>query len=196
MPSRAQLEAWLTDPRVRAFLDVIARAEGTDPHGRGVGYDVIVNPGGRLTDYSRHPKKRVAVKTKTGVIYSTAAGRYQYLYSTWTRVANKYGLRDFSPHSQDLGAVALLHERGALPRLLANDFEGAVYAARKEWASFPGAGYGQGERKLSTLRNWYGSAGVSGVARVTQPAGSPAVQVAPVLARSAGAVVVGILASR
>jgi hypothetical protein len=40
---------------------------------------------------------------------------------------------------------------GAAAKLLINDVSGAINAARKVWASFPGAGYGQGERSMSSL---------------------------------------------
>lgn len=173
MTTRADLERLLADGRVKAFLDVIARAEGTDPNGRGVGYDVIVSPGGRFTDFSRHPKKSVAVPTKAGIVYSTAAGRYQYLYSTWTSLANKYGFTGFTPREQDLGAVALMAEKGAIPLLQANNFDGAVYAVRKVWASFPGANYpGQGMRSIESLRAWYSTA-------VARAGGSPAPSPSP-----------------
>jgi len=134
-------EQALSDPRVRAFLAVIRRSEGAT-------YNTLA--GGRtFSDMSRHPN------SLNHALNSTAAGAYQFLIKTWRGLQQNLGLPDFSPHSQDLGAVELLRERGALPFIFNNDFTGAVHACRKEWASLPGAGYGQHEQKLSFLQGVY-----------------------------------------
>ena len=39
--------------------------------------------------------------------------KYQAMSITWDRIANKIGLKDFSPQSQDLFAIELLKECGA-----------------------------------------------------------------------------------
>lgn len=82
---------------------------------------------------------------------STAAGKYQIIKPTWLRLKKKLGLPDFSPESQDAACVQLLRERGALAYLEQGRFADAVHAARKEWASLSGAGYGQGERSIEWL---------------------------------------------
>lgn len=151
--NRTQAESMLRQPNVKAFLDVIAYSEGAN-------YNTLFG-GETFSDLSRHPQR---VIRKSGYA-SSAAGRYQFLARTWAGVASKLGLTDFSPHSQDLGAVLLLHQRGALPPLLAGNFPAAVSAARKEWASFPGAGYGQPERKLSQLQSRW-NAQIKGLALV------------------------------
>ena len=66
---------------------------------------------------------------------------------------------DFGPASQDAAATELLRERGALARLEVGDFAGAIEKARKEWASLPGAGYGQGERSIAWLTEKFTNAG-------------------------------------
>lgn len=90
---------------------------------------------------------------------STAAGAYQIVKPTWQRMKAKLGLADFGPASQDAAAVQLLKERGALAYLERGDFAGAVNAARKEWASLPGAGYGQGEKTIAWLTDKFTAAG-------------------------------------
>ncbi len=90
---------------------------------------------------------------------STAAGKYQITKPTWTRIKKKLSLPDFGPASQDAAAAELLRERGSIARLEVGDFVGAVAAARKEWASLPGAGYGQGERSISWLTAKFTDAG-------------------------------------
>ena len=141
---------------VLAFLDMLAWSEGTDhPNQRSNddGYDVLV--GGKLfTDYSKHP--RVLVPLPRYGIKSTAAGRYQFLARTWDAIVENYGfIGRFIPCAQDLAAVKLLKECGALPHIQAGRIEEAIAAAAPIWASLPGAGYGQREHKLASLLKIY-----------------------------------------
>jgi muramidase (phage lysozyme) len=46
-----------------------------------------------------------------------------------------------------------------LEDVLAGRFDVAIYKCRKEWASLPGAGYGQGERSFTSLVQVYQYAG-------------------------------------
>lgn len=142
-----------------AFLDMLAVSEGTDDgrqRTKNHGYDVIVG-GGLLTSYADHPRKLVRLP-RYG-IGSTAAGRYQFLKRTWDGLVKKLGLPDFSPASQDVACVELLKQRRAFPLVVAGKFDEAVAACSKEWASLPGAGYGQHEQKLDRLRAAYVAAG-------------------------------------
>jgi muramidase (phage lysozyme) len=144
---------------VAAFLDMLAVSEGTDDgrqETKHQGYDVLVG-GGLFHCFDAHPNKLVRL-AKLG-ISSTAAGRYQFLKRTWDDVARSLSLTDFSPVSQDLGAVKLLEWTGALQEIKAGNFEAAVHRCRKIWASLPGAGYGQHEQKISRLRAAYLAAG-------------------------------------
>lgn len=155
MANIAILENALNDARVRAFLDTISYSEGTTANG----YHTLFG-GGYQADLSKHPQKTFWFTDKTGKrLPTSAAGRYQFLWTTWsTEIIPALGRRDFSPHTQDLAATYLLQITGALARLYANDFAGAVSAARRRWASFPGAGHNQSEQKLSTLQNYYNGA--------------------------------------
>ena len=85
----------------KALLDTLARYESKD-------YDVIVGEGKygappKLTDFSRHPNV-IGMRTVKGP--STAAGRYQFTYSTWTDLQKKYPgqFKDFNPVTQDRAA--------------------------------------------------------------------------------------------
>jgi lysozyme len=136
---------------LRAFLVMIQYAEGT--YGANA-YRTLY--GGQLfNSYAQHPK--IAI-TKGGIT-STAAGAYQILFRTWQSVQQDLGLTDFSPTSQDRAAVELIRRRGALEDVLAGRFDMAIYKCRKEWASLPGAGYGQGERSMASLIQVYQYAG-------------------------------------
>ncbi|MFX9397317.1 glycoside hydrolase family protein, partial [Acinetobacter baumannii] len=81
----------------------------------------------RLDDLSSHPNIKKQFKQTDGQVKNTtAAGRYQFLKDTWDGVAKDLGLKDFSPKNQDIAAVALLAQNGALPSVLKGDFKTAV----------------------------------------------------------------------
>lgn len=118
-------------PQLRAFLDVIAWTEGTDRSigdGARTGYDIIFTFA-RFTDFTDHPRQL----KRSGGLVSDAAGRYQFLSTTWD------GLRlgDFSPKNQDLGAVKLIQRRGALKLVEAGKIRAALDSLSFEWASLP-----------------------------------------------------------
>lgn len=136
-------------PQLAAFLNTIAFAEGTDKRGTGGGYNVKVG-GGMIGDLSRKDRRIVQLSP---TLRSSAAGRYQFLNSTWDELAATLQLPDFGPLSQDKAAVALIRRAGALPDIEAGDFATAARKVRKIWASFPGAGYGQRELKLAKLQS-------------------------------------------
>lgn len=128
---------------------MIAAAEGTTKFG----YHTLVG-NTKIADLSKHPNKVVRL---SATLSSTAAGRYQFLFRTWKPIALALDLPDFGPRSQDLACVELLRECGALPIILddGQPITQAIHAARKIWASFPGAGYGQSERSLSFMLGAY-----------------------------------------
>ncbi|GAB7533643.1 glycoside hydrolase family protein [Pseudomonas sp. 3A(2025)] len=139
---------------VLAFLDMLAWSEGTSTlKASDDGYNVLV--GGKLfADYSKHP--RVLVDLPRYNIKSTAAGRYQFLARTWDAIVKNYGfIGRFTPEAQDLAAIKLLIECGALPFIQAGSIEQAINKAAPIWASLPGAGYGQREHKLARLLEIY-----------------------------------------
>lgn len=143
---------------VAAFLDMLAVSEGTDiprQPSNDDGYDVLVG-GGLFTDYTDHPRKLVRLSAK---LSSTAAGRYQFLKRTWDDVDTALNLPDFGPESQDRACVFLLKRRKAFALIQLGRFDEAVEACRKEWASLPGAGYGQHEQGIDKLRRAYLRAG-------------------------------------
>lgn len=143
---------------VVAFLDMLAWSEGTDngrqPTKRN-GYDILVG-GGLFTDLSKHPEKLVRLNS---TLSSTAAGRYQFLKRTWATLQARLKLPDFGPLSQDNACIELIRGRRALNAVTAGQFDRAVALCSKEWASLPGAGYGQHEQSLEKLRQIYRKAG-------------------------------------
>lgn len=136
---------------LRAFLIAIQYAEGT--FGKD-GYNKLYG-GNLFQDLSKHPNTPT---TKWGIT-STAAGAYQILSKTWNEIQPKLGLPDFSAASQDKAAVELIRRRKALEDVYAGRFAQAIAKCRKEWASLPGAGYGQNEKDPKNLLAVYKVAG-------------------------------------
>lgn len=152
MATRKQLEQALQNPNVRKFLDLISYTEGT----QGNGYRTAFG-GGKLSHLNDHPRYLKSFRQTDGKSNKTsAAGRYQFVSKTWDGVARQYGLRDFSPHNQDLGAVALLFQRGAIPALLKGDYQTAIRKTGDEWASLPSSNYKQNKRSWDNVNKFLG----------------------------------------
>jgi len=149
------------DANVKAFLFTIRASEHRYPNDvtNDAAYHIFYG-GRRFYDMSEHPvitgemKPIVlpnhvcaAVKLNPGCV-STAAGAYQLIMPTWTRLRNKLQLMDFSPASQDMAAVQLLDDIGALKLVQAGDIEAALAKASKVWASLPGSSAQQNPRTL------------------------------------------------
>lgn len=140
----------------RAFLDMISFAEGTNgPNGYATAFG-----GGLIESLADHPRKFYSFTNGRGeTLKTSAAGRYQFLARTWDALARKLGLPDFGPESQDRGALELIRERGALQDVRAGRIAAAIAKCAPVWASLPGAGYAQPERKQTTLLAQFRAAG-------------------------------------
>ena len=140
-------------PNIQALASVIGYSEGTDRIlASDNGYRALVG-GKTFNSYAHHPNIRVWIPKYQ--IYSTAAGRYQFIYKTWEGLQSKLGLPDFSPESQDQGMVELVDEKGATKDFEAGRFDDGIAKIASVWASLPGAGYGQREVRLELLRQIY-----------------------------------------
>ena len=155
---------------VVAFLDMIAASElganllnaDTDD-----GYRVIVGSTSMrpilISCYAQHP--RIEVRTPFG--WSDAAGRFQIMAAspnrirsaTWDWASHAVGVTDFAPIAQDKVCIELIDHRGALDLVKAGRIPDALTKCRQEWASLPGAGYGQRENDRDRLVAIYQSAG-------------------------------------
>ena len=141
-----QLDNYLGDKNVQAFLALIRDTEGT-----AKGADPYRVYGGsaknQIKDLSKPDFKRWGFTQTDGKKNtSSASGAYQFLERTWNGLAKEHGLTDFSPRSQDLGAIALLKQSGALDSIVKGDFDTAVKKANRIWASLPGSPYAQHTR--------------------------------------------------
>lgn len=133
---RLENEAYLRLPLVRAWLNTIAYAEGT-----GDNYNMIVGERqgkGSITDFSRHPDVMRRLNIRGKATPTSAAGRYQFIGTTYTGMGNATGLTDFSPHSQDVNAVEALRQNGALNALLSGNMQDLVARSGRTWAGIPG----------------------------------------------------------
>lgn len=140
-------------PNLRAFLDTIAWSEGTTRVvGSDNGYNVLVG-GSLFHGYHDHPRMLVDLP-KLG-IKSTAAGRYQLLARYFDAYKPRLGLQDFGHEAQDLIAVQMISECGALKDIEAGAISSAISKCASRWASLPGAAYGQHENAMSSLLAQY-----------------------------------------
>lgn len=145
---------------VEAFLDMIAACEGT-----GNAYNALFGYTPRngkvfLNDYSTHPNIRSPFTQTDGTLnYSTAAGRYQFIYSTFKRLQTKLGTCDFCPATQDLMAQELISEAGAMADVKEGRLQAAIDKCSGIWASLPSSDYPQPKRTLAYAQNAYEEAG-------------------------------------
>ncbi|MCZ3306444.1 glycoside hydrolase family 104 protein [Acinetobacter baumannii] len=152
MATSQQLMQLMNNPNARKMLDLIAAAEGVK-----YGYNTLFG-NQRIDNLSAHPNIKKPFKQTDGQVkYTTAAGRYQFLKDTWDGLARQYGIKDFSPQSQDFGALALLAQNGALPYVLKGDFNTAIRKSGSTWASLPTSPYAQNKRSWDFIDKQLGS---------------------------------------
>ncbi|WP_180072224.1 glycoside hydrolase family 104 protein [Acinetobacter sp. YH12200] len=152
MAKLSEIQQAYANPNVRKYLDFIAQAEGVKH-----GYNTMFG-NERIASLGAHPNVRKEFKQTDGKTnFTTAAGRYQFLNSTWNNLAKQYGFRDFSPQSQDMGAIALIAQRGALDDVLNGNWQSAIQKTGKEWASLPSSTYKQGKRSWDFANKALGS---------------------------------------
>ncbi len=131
-PEEDSREPNIERDRVKAFLDTIASAEGTaSPDGYHTQYT-----GTKFVSFSDHPREMRCGRRYGKKLCSDAAGRYQFLSTTWDRFAKKFGVKDFSPQNQDLMAIELIREKDALEDIEAGRLEPAFRKLAYIWPSF------------------------------------------------------------
>lgn len=116
----------ITNPNAKALLNAIADAEGTSQYPEQ-GYRTMFT-GKQFSGEWKHPKQ---VQTSSGY-RSDAAGRYQFLSTTWEEM----GMQDFSPANQDQAALKLLSQAGV--NISDGLSEQEIYKVGQKWASVEG----------------------------------------------------------
>jgi muramidase (phage lysozyme) len=137
--------------RIKAFLDTIAWAEGTDE----VASYRTQYTGTQFAGFHDHPREQKCGLRNGQQLCADAAGRYLLLSSTWDRLAKKIGATDFSPANQDRAAIELLREYRALEDIEASRFEVAVHKLTAVWPSLKQAGDGHSEPAIVLLHQIY-----------------------------------------
>ena len=147
----SSLYALRKNPRMKAFLDTIAYAEGTaHKDGYRTMYSDIL-----FDSWHDHPRQIICSWYKGKILCSSAAGRYQILQKTWDRIAPAVNAQTFSPVHQDRVAIELIADCQAVEDVTTGRFDEAIVKVNKVWASLPGAGYGQRTVSLDELRDIY-----------------------------------------
>lgn len=161
------------DRNLAAFLAMIRAAEGTaDANGYRALFGHTAERPRLFESFADHPRVASSFRDQRGrQLWTSAAGAYQAMavspipgggstrVDTWDRIRQRLGLPDFSPASQDRMAVALIDEAGALADVRAGRVADAVRKVGRVWASLPGAGYDQPERRLGWLFDRFNDAG-------------------------------------
>lgn len=154
-------ESALSNSNLKAFLDTLAYAEGTnlykDEDQYKVKFGSTPNHPRLISSFADHPRE--LYKDKGFPQGSDAAGRYQFMSKTWDELKGKLGLTDFSPFSQDLACCELISERNALNNVCNGNFEIAVKKCNTIWASLPDSPYGQPTHPMEVLEKYYISRG-------------------------------------
>lgn len=147
-------------PYQRKLLDAIA---GRESAGK---YNVMYG-GKTFSDYSDHPHRAVPITSGPNAGQtSSAAGRYQFLGSTWDKYKNKLGLKDFSPANQDAAAYALASDTygpGLDDALQSGDPARIAAVGQKlsgVWTSLP-SGIEQGQGTNEFVNRFTGSDGAA-----------------------------------
>ena len=117
----------------RALLDAIAGSESP-------GYNTVFG-GQKFKDYKKHPEIDVPIPWRPGET-SNAAGRYQFLSTTYNPIAKSLKLKDFSPDSQDRAAWELARttygDENKLKQDLRRDPVSVASRLSGKWSSLPG----------------------------------------------------------
>lgn len=148
----------------QAFLDMLSACEGT---ATDEGYRALFGytPYNHRTfdnGYATHPNiKTPFVQTDGRQNFSTAAGRYQIIHSTFVELQAALGTVDFTPVTQDAMALELIRRTGALPDIDAGNLQSAIDTCSALWASLPGSHYLQPKRSYDFALAAYTDAGGS-----------------------------------
>ncbi|MBU0930268.1 MAG: hypothetical protein KJ623_04310 [Nanoarchaeota archaeon] len=155
------------DPYLRAFMLAITIGEGTskptsncpDPYRILVGF-------GCIPEY-KHPNQLVKLSS---TLSSTAAGRYQFLNSTWRGWCVRYNIPcdQFTPINQDKVVYNVLKDRKVDQLLAVGDLDGALAKTNALWASLPGATYSQPTIDYTKFEQIYNSLLVEEKSSVSQ----------------------------
>lgn len=141
----------------QAWLDAIAYAEGTAaPDGYRYLFGSSATNNLRFDSFATHPRIARSYTDLSGrSIITTAAGRYQINYPTFT----EFGGGSFTPAAQDAMALAITQRCGALPDVDAGRLQAALDKCGGRWASLPTSGAPQPHRTYAQVEAAFKRAG-------------------------------------
>lgn len=120
-------------PRIRAFLDTIAVTEGTT--GAQGYYRQYTND--HFSSFEDHPREmKCGIDRNNEKLCSDAAGRYQFLSTSWDLYAPMVNAKNFGPTYQDRVAIELIREKNALEDIEQGRIEEAFRKLYMVWPSF------------------------------------------------------------
>ena len=112
--------------------------------------------GTQFSDLSKHPRQI----RSSGEFTSDAAGKFQFLSTTWDEAKSALDLKDFSKESQLKAGRYLIEKRGVNPDQLfktREEFKTAMDKLAPEWASLPYSGVSpKGFGRGSSYHGQYG----------------------------------------
>jgi muramidase (phage lysozyme) len=134
---------------MRKFSDLISKSEGTadyeNPYAVGFG-------GTQIEDLSKHPGAMTKYKQTDGsTINTSAAGKHQFIGSTYADMAKKTGKKDFSPASQEANFTQLMKDKGVYDMISNGDFAGAINKLGSTFASLPSSKAAQPKKTWSEI---------------------------------------------
>ncbi len=142
-----------------ALLDTISACEGAE-------YNSLAGTNNTFPSFEKHPNVKVLVHIKGNAserdVYTTAAGRYQFLYNTWNETIKTYpdffernlnGDISFSPNNQDRAALLVFRELVSPSMLEAasksGDFTTICNKLNGIWAGLPFSKWDQHPKSLA-----------------------------------------------
>lgn len=121
------------NPKIRAFLDTISITEGTTGP---LGYRTQYTGSKFSGPIEEHPREMKCSMSNGRKLCSDAAGRYQFLSTSWDHFGEYIGVTEFTPTNQDRVAVELIRDKGVLDDILEGRLETAFHALAPVWPSF------------------------------------------------------------
>lgn len=162
----------LGNENIKRTLQMIRSAEGTQQYKE----PERVNFGGsRKEDLSKHGNVMRPFRTaKYGAQQTSATGAYQFLGKTWSAAQRALELPNFERTSQDLAALYLIQQRGALNAAMSGNVPQLSKMLGGEWASLGNNNYGQPTRGQGYLQAAFNAPLADGGTRVDYRADSSA----------------------
>ncbi|NEP41554.1 MAG: site-specific integrase [Okeania sp. SIO2H7] len=121
------------NPKIRAFLDTISITEGTTGP---LGYRTQYTGSKFSGPIEKHPREMKCSMSNGRRLCSDAAGRYQFLSTSWDHFGANIGITEFTPTNQDRVAVELIRDKDVLDDILEGRLETAFHALAPVWPSF------------------------------------------------------------